>query len=292
VSETAGARTLGLPRLHLRRADSTNIRARELARRGAPHGTLVTATEQTAGRGRQGRRWVAPAGSSLLCSLLVREPPRLLPLAAGVAVAETCDAVLAATPAAQRAAGSGAAAGVEAPRVARAAAVPSDPSVVSSDSPAVSRAQLARALIKWPNDVLLEERKVAGILVEARPQERWAVVGIGLNVALDPGELPHELRGRVGTLGLRPGSIELALARLLERLERWLGPAVREEELLDAVRARDALRRRPIAWQGPRGRPSRGQALGISDGGGLIVLAEDGSQQTLDAGEVHLLGGA
>src|SRR6202011_5381671 len=80
---------LGHPRLHLSRISSTNDRARELALGGAPHGTLVTASEQTAGRGRQGRRWSAPAGSALLMSLVVRSPPRLLPLMAAVAV---CDA--------------------------------------------------------------------------------------------------------------------------------------------------------------------------------------------------------
>ena len=79
---------LGHPRLHLRSTDSTNDRARALAIAGAPHGTLVTASEQTAGRGRQGRRWSAPPGSSLLASLVLRDPPPLLPLIAAVAV---CD---------------------------------------------------------------------------------------------------------------------------------------------------------------------------------------------------------
>jgi BirA family biotin operon repressor/biotin-[acetyl-CoA-carboxylase] ligase len=79
---------LGRPRLHLRQVDSTNDRARILAVAGAPHGALVTAGEQTAGRGRQGRRWSAPAGTALLMSLVVRGAPALLPLAAAVAVAE------------------------------------------------------------------------------------------------------------------------------------------------------------------------------------------------------------
>ena len=79
---------LGRPRVHLRVTDSTNDRARELAIAGAPHGTLVTASEQTAGRGRQGRRWTAPAGSALLMSLILRSPPPLLPLIAAVAVCE------------------------------------------------------------------------------------------------------------------------------------------------------------------------------------------------------------
>ncbi len=87
---TAQASTIGHPRLHLRRTDSTNERARALAIEGAPHGTLVTAAEQTAGRGRQGRSLGGTAGSALLCSLVLRDPPPLLSLLAGVAV---CDAV-------------------------------------------------------------------------------------------------------------------------------------------------------------------------------------------------------
>jgi BirA family transcriptional regulator, biotin operon repressor / biotin---[acetyl-CoA-carboxylase] ligase len=80
--------TLGRPRLHLRVTDSTNERARELAAAGAPHGTLVTAGEQSAGRGRQGRAWLAPPGSALLCSVVLREHDPLLTLRAGLAV---CD---------------------------------------------------------------------------------------------------------------------------------------------------------------------------------------------------------
>ncbi len=78
----AAAHALGRPRLHLRATDSTNDRARALAIAGAPHGTLVTASFQTAGRGRQGRRWSAPPGSSVLASLVLRSPPPLLPLLA------------------------------------------------------------------------------------------------------------------------------------------------------------------------------------------------------------------
>src|SRR5947209_20628998 len=79
---------LGRPRLHLRNTDSTNERARALAAAGAPHGTLVTAAEQAAGRGRQGRTWTAPAHRGLLASLVLRAWPPQLPLAAAVAVAE------------------------------------------------------------------------------------------------------------------------------------------------------------------------------------------------------------
>jgi BirA family biotin operon repressor/biotin-[acetyl-CoA-carboxylase] ligase len=222
---------IGTPRLHLRVTDSTNERARALAAAGAPHGTLVTATEQTAGRGRQGRTWTAPAGRALLCSVIVRDPPRLLPLAAGVAVSE-----------------------------------------VAGDG----------ARLKWPNDVLLDGRKVAGILVEGRPAERWAVLGIGLNVALRDEDFPPELRGRAGTLGRAPDEVELVLAELLVALTRWLpAPA---DQMLDAVRGRDALLGEHVRWAHGAGR-----GAGIDAEGRLLVVTDAGAQVQLDAGEVHLV---
>jgi BirA family biotin operon repressor/biotin-[acetyl-CoA-carboxylase] ligase len=220
---------LGSPRVHYRLIDSTNERARELAGAGAPHGTLVTASEQSAGRGRQGRRWTAPPGRALLCSLVIREPPRLLPLAAGVAVAE-----------------------------------------LTGDE----------ARVKWPNDVLVAGRKVAGILVEGRPQENWAVLGIGLNVALREDDFPPELRGRAGTLGLEPDALEPTLERLLSGLSRWV--SAQPDEVLEAVRARDALLGRPVRWAG-----GDGHGAGIDGEGRLLVKTGDG-QIALDAGEVHL----
>src|SRR6187431_192106 len=86
--------TLGTPHRHYRSTDSTNTRARELAAAGAPHGTVVTAAEQTEGRGRQGRTWTAPAGKALLYSALVRpldERHALLPLAIPLAVCEVAE---------------------------------------------------------------------------------------------------------------------------------------------------------------------------------------------------------
>ena len=222
---------LGTPHLHLRATASTSDRARALAQAGANHGTLVTAREQTAGRGRQGRTWSAPAGSALLMSLVLREPPDLLPLAAGVAVARVC--------------GDG-------------------------------------ARIKWPNDVLLDDRKVAGILAEGRPQEGWAVLGIGVNVALDVADLPPELHATAATLGLRPGDIADVRDRLLRELEVAL--ALDDAALLGAYRDRDALRGRPIRWAA-----GSGVAGGIDGAGRLVVELDGGGRTELEAGEVHLL---
>jgi BirA family biotin operon repressor/biotin-[acetyl-CoA-carboxylase] ligase len=227
---------LGHPRLHLRSVDSTNLRARELAAAGAPHGTLVTATEQTAGRGRQGRSWSAPPGRALIASLVLRDPPSLLSLSAAAAVAD----------------------------------------VAGPD-----------ALIKWPNDVLVgtpATRKVAGILAEGRPQEGWAVLGIGLNVAVRPADLPDELRDRAGSLDRDPSELEAVLGELLIALERWT--TATDDAVLDAFRARDALLGRRVRWGA-----GEGIGAGIDDAGRLLVERPDGTQAALDAGEVHLLSG-
>jgi BirA family transcriptional regulator, biotin operon repressor / biotin---[acetyl-CoA-carboxylase] ligase len=223
--------TIGRPRLHLRETASTNAKARELALAGAPAGTLVTASVQTAGRGRQGRVWSSPAGQALLLSVVLRELPELLPLRAGLAVADLAG---------------------------------------------------ERARVKWPNDVLLDGRKVAGVLVEGRPQEHWAVLGIGVNVAVDPSELPPVVASRAATLGRPVEELEAALAELLGYLERRLAEPA--DAALDALRGRDALAGRAVAWG-----TQRGTGAGIDDTGALRVRLDDGTAVHLDAGEVHLL---
>jgi BirA family biotin operon repressor/biotin-[acetyl-CoA-carboxylase] ligase len=172
----------------------------------------------------------APAGRALLMSLVLREWPPILPLAAAVAVADVCG---------------------------------------------------EQATIKWPNDVLLPGGKVAGILVEGRPQEGWAVLGIGVNVAVRTADLPPQLRGLAATLGLEPAAVEPTLAALLGALGRRLAqdPAV----LLCAFRERDALAGRGVRWQ-----HGEGIAAGVDDSGRLLVDGSDGVRVALDAGEVHL----
>jgi BirA family transcriptional regulator, biotin operon repressor / biotin---[acetyl-CoA-carboxylase] ligase len=88
--------SFGFPRRHFRIVDSTNERARELALSGAPTGTLVTAAEQSAGRGRRGRRWTAPPGKAVLCSGIVTSlgpEHSLLPLAVPLAVCEAVESL-------------------------------------------------------------------------------------------------------------------------------------------------------------------------------------------------------
>jgi len=220
---------IGLPRVHHRCTDSTNERAKALALLGAPHGTLVTADEQQAGRGRQGRVWTAPPGSAVLMSLVLRELDELLPLTAAVAV---CDALP------------------------------------------------VEAAIKWPNDVWIDRRKVAGILVEGRPQKGWAVLGIGLNVTTE--SFPAELAETATSLRLAgaEATTEAVLGDLLTSLSRWL--VAPRDTVLAAWRGRDALKGERVRWS-----DGEGIADGIDDSGALLVETGNG-RVTLDAGEVHL----
>jgi BirA family transcriptional regulator, biotin operon repressor / biotin---[acetyl-CoA-carboxylase] ligase len=232
---------IGWPCAHWRVTDSTNERAKALAIAGAPHGTLVTADEQTAGRGRQGRTWIAPPRSSVLMSLIVRnldESQALLPLAAALAVCDACE----------------------------------------------HEGDVAQGCaIKWPNDVWIEGRKVAGILIEGRPQDGWAAVGIGLNVAIAEDELPEELRETATSLLIASGSTDTA--RMTEVLVSHLGARLEQHPaaLLADYRSRDALRGKPVRWK-----DGEGTAAGIDDSAALLVETRNG-RVALDAGEVHLL---
>jgi len=228
--------TFGIPHRHYRSTDSTNTRARELAAAGAPHGTVVTAAEQTAGRGRQGRTWTAPPDKALLYSAIVRpleEHHALLPLAVPLAVCEAAEQL--------------------------------NPDLTCK--------------VKWPNDIHVNGRKLSGVLIEARPQDGWAVIGIGLNLAIEQGEFPDELQETATSL--REVSPSTALPLLNDKLAEWVGADA--DSVLTEWRERDVLRGREIAWEG-----GSGVADGVDDRGYLLVLTPGGDRIAVGAGEVHL----
>jgi len=245
--------TFGHPHRHFRSTDSTNTRARELAAAGAPHGTVVTATEQSAGRGRQGRTWTAPPGKALLYSAIVRpleEHHTMLPLAVPLAVCEAAEQL--------------------------------NPDL--------------ECKVKWPNDIHVQGRKLAGVLIEARPQDGWAVIGIGLNLSIQEEEFPPDLRDRAVSLfpgGQRTGGRGSAgpspllsagpppAGPLNQRLNHWV--QAEPNAVLGEWRRRDALKGREVAWDG-----GSGVADGVDDRGYLVVIAPDGNRVTVGAGEVHL----
>ncbi len=248
----------GRPHRHYRVTDSTNERARALVEAGAPDGTVVTAREQTAGRGRQGRVWTAPEGKALLYSAILRpldERHLLLPLSVPLAV---CAAAEELRP------------GIE-------------------------------CQVKWPNDIWLGGRKLSGILIEAKPQAGWAVVGIGLNLTIAPAEFPPDLRQPATSLfeaakGTREDSRDslpaVAVARvppspltvtkaLNRHLDRWVSAP--SDEVLSEWRSRDGLLGRELSWDG-----GSGVADGIDDRGNLVVVVPGGDRVSLGAGEVSL----
>ena len=233
--------SFGAPAHHFEITDSTNLRAKELAADGAPSGTVVTASEQSAGRGRGGRAWTAPAGTALLYSAILRPldlSHLLLPLAVPVAVCEACESL-----------------------------APVD------------------CGLKWPNDVWQDERKLAGILIEARPPD-WAVIGVGVNLAIGADEFPESLRWPAISLGhgVEPEALCVALN---DALGRW----VRAEPtaVLSEFRRRDALAGREIGWKGGPGESDRsGVADGVDERGNLLVRTASGERVALGSGEVHL----
>ncbi|HEY5942265.1 MAG TPA: biotin--[acetyl-CoA-carboxylase] ligase [Solirubrobacterales bacterium] len=244
---------IGHPHRHFARTDSTNTRARELAAAGAPSGTIVTANEQSAGRGRQGRTWTAPPGKALLYSAIVRpleDHHTMLPLAVPLAVCEAAEQL--------------------------------NPDL--------------ECKVKWPNDIHVEGRKLAGVLIEARPQDGWAVIGIGLNLFIEDHEFPIDLRDRATSIftgdqrtqerGSAGPSRQLSagpplLGPLNERLNHWV--QAETDAVLSEWRKRDALFGREIAWEG-----GSGVADGIDDRGYLLVVTTAGDRVALGAGEVHL----
>jgi BirA family biotin operon repressor/biotin-[acetyl-CoA-carboxylase] ligase len=226
---------------------STSDRLKALARGGAPEWTAVLAERQTGGRGREGRAWVSPRGG-LYLSVLLRprfERPGLLPLAAGLAVAE-------------------------------------------------ASAELGvRAELKWPNDVLVSGRKLAGILSEAASGNvgvEWVVLGIGVNVALDPAELPPEIAGRVTSLRAEGASevpVPAVAAAVLARLSGWyaaLGPS--PGSVVSAWRSRAAPWWGGVVEVRAGEGAFRGRLRDVDDEGALLLEVEGGRVLRLLSGEV------
>jgi BirA family biotin operon repressor/biotin-[acetyl-CoA-carboxylase] ligase len=237
---------------------STNDIAKADAKRGEPEGLVVLAEEQVRGRGRMGRTWTAPPGSSILCSVLLR--PRFSP-------EQAFYLTIAAALAIYRAVG----------------------------RPTTDDHVKLQAAIKWPNDVLVNGRKVAGILSESEfvgGEWRYAVVGFGINANLQDEEL-EELRAvaPVATSLSAEWGVEvdrtLLLARVLTELEGLylalqsgqFGPVYDEWVL-----ALESVGRRVTVNNG-RGMIS-GQALRVERDGSLVIKTDAGFEQSVLAGDV------
>lgn len=223
---------LGEPRLDVESCESTQL----LVDTSLPEGAIVVADHQTAGRGRLGRTWEAPAGKALLVSILLKPPPGRhapeLSLVAGVAVADTLERTV-------------------------------DLSVQ----------------LKWPNDVMLRRRKVAGCLAEVRADA--VVLGVGVNVDQTADELPPNA-GSLRSLTGREWDREELLSTLLEdlgsRYSAWRVGGL--DAVYEGLGPRDFLRGRRVHVNGTSGVAAK------IDRHGRLEIQVGGEIVTVDSGEV------
>jgi BirA family transcriptional regulator, biotin operon repressor / biotin---[acetyl-CoA-carboxylase] ligase len=228
---------------------STNADLAAMARDGAEEGLVLVAEAQTAGRGRLDRGWTAPPRSGLTFSVLLRPVVPAaglgwLPLLAGVAVA-------------------GALRGF-------------------AEVEGVSRGRMRDAALKWPNDVLIGERKLGGILAERAGGA--VVIGIGLNVSLRADELPAPNATSLALEGA-PADRDPILRAVLRELAARYAELSNTEALRKAYVSMCATLGRPVRVERPDGSVLTGEARDVDEGGRLVVAAADG-EHPLSAGDV------
>lgn len=229
---------------------STNADLAGLARRGTEPGLVLVAEAQTAGRGRMGRAWTAPPRSGLFFSALLPQEESVtrlgwLPLVAGVAVVS---------------------------------ALRGFPEVEG-----VGRGRMADAVLKWPNDVLISERKLAGIL--AQRADAGVVIGIGLNVSLRPAELPVPTATSLAIEGAPADRDPLLRAILRELAARHREFQHEPPSVHAAYREMCGTLGRRVRIELPGGESLLGEATDIEEAGRLVVDATDG-EHLLSAGDV------
>jgi BirA family biotin operon repressor/biotin-[acetyl-CoA-carboxylase] ligase len=246
-----GTLWMGQTVVYLPETSSTNDEARRLAEAGTPEGTVVVTDYQTAGRGRLSRSWAAPKGCCLLLSLVFR--PEVAPHQLQ-RLTMICGLALAT---------------------------------------AIEEKTGLAVGLKWPNDVVFGEAKVAGILTEIGLSGRridYVIVGMGLNVNLDPGQLPADLAMPATSLSQvlgRPVSRVPLLQAFLRQVEaRYLalqaGQSPHDEWAQRLVTVGQMVK------VSSSGQEYSGVAEGVNADGALLVRLPDGRLQTVLAGDVSL----
>lgn len=240
--------------LYFSETDSTNTRAKRLGEEGAVHGTLTVAERQTKGKGRRGRRWESPPGSSIYMSILLR--PDVLPDQASMLTLVMAQSV----------------------------------------AEAVRSATGLEAFIKWPNDIVVNGKKVCGILTEMSTEmERinYVVIGVGINVNTE--NFPEELAETATSLYLENGEKQLRArlaAEVLKKFEGYYKLFVESGNLSGMQERYNRLlvnRGREVRVLEP-GHEYDGQAIGINETGELLIRIENGKIRKVYAGEVSVRG--
>jgi BirA family biotin operon repressor/biotin-[acetyl-CoA-carboxylase] ligase len=239
--------------------DSTNRVATDLARAGASHGTVVVAEGQTAGRGRLGRRFHSPPYLNLYTSIVLR-PELELPDAPAWTLASA---------------------------------------VAVADAVAQTLEDENAVEIKWPNDVLVDGQKACGILLELAAEATrvaFLVLGIGVNLNVDPATFPEEFRAGATSLCARTGRPidRAAFARaLFTRLERVLDACAASgfRGILPLFEARFRMRGRRVRVRDMGGSESEGLVHGIDEDGALRLVLANGEPARFLAGDVTIAKG-
>lgn len=233
--------------------ESTNDYGKLLAKEKRVHGTLILADEQTAGRGRRGRSWQSPKGTSIYMSLCL-EPEIMPQQAAGLTLVMALAA----------------AAGIR----------------------DITGAQ---PQIKWPNDLVVNKKKVCGILTELCMEQDHYVVVIGTGINVNTESFPMEIRQTASSLKLEIGkevSRQLLIEAVLQHFEVFYEKYTKTGDLSLLKKSYEAIlanKNREVRVLDPKGEYT-GVAEGITKEGNLIVRCEDGSRKTVSSGEVSVRG--
>ena len=239
--------------IRLDTVESTNTYAKELAKQGAPHGTVILADHQTAGRGRMGRSFSSPKGLGIYCSVILRpeaEPSKLLHLTAMMAEA------------ARR---------------------------------AVVEATDLRPQIKWVNDLILNGKKLCGILTEMGLNGRktdFVIVGVGINCNQQQEDFPPALQEMATSLAIELGKEvdrEAVIHGLLRQIEKASADLLAPGKWMEAYRENCITLGKAVQVIG--GETIRqGFAETMDDTGALVVRFADGSRARVSSGEVSVRG--
>lgn len=233
--------------------ESTNDYAKTLAKQTSVHGTLIVADTQTAGKGRRGRVWQSPKGSTISMSLCL-EPKLPADRAAGL----TLVMALAVAEAIHQLAG-------------------------------------VNAQIKWPNDIVLNGKKICGILTEMSFVDDHYVVIIGAGINVNTEDFPEEIKEIASSIRKETGkafSRENLIAGVMKWFEIYYKQYTRKKDLsLLKERYENLLinKSREVQVLDPKGTYT-GVAKGITKEGNLVVVCPDGTEQEIYSGEVSVRG--
>lgn len=234
--------------------DSTNIRAKQLGEEGVPHGTLIVAGQQNAGRGRRGRTWESPPGVSIYMSIVLR--PEMAP--------------------------------VKAPMLTLVMALSAADSLKECTGLDVQ--------IKWPNDIVLKGKKLAGILTEMSTEMDYinhVVIGVGINVNTE--RLPEELEEKATSLRLETGRIirrSEMIASIMKEFEKNYQLFIETQGIQQMQEKYNSLlinREKEVRILGGK-EEYTAYALGINEKGELLVRRDNGEIEAVLAGEVSVRG--